>query len=182
MKKGLIFSKILISVILMNVKSNALCAQSQWTRDEVQFYNKMKLMCEYYSKNKYDTANREYAFREFVYFDNILKDTSELRKRERIVFFDGLFITMMTFIDSVGVNNLDAAPTRQFQNNTDFFQPFKSDGELFELLPQTLTYFDKRKPDKPLGVLLFEKHSHKLLAWVLINQGGYRYFLTFNLV
>ena len=42
-------------------------------------------------------------------------------------------------------------------------------------------YFRKEEPENPLGVLLFESETDKLAAWIMINQGGYGYFLTFNL-
>ena len=88
---------------------------------------------------------------------------------------------MLHYVDSVGMENLDAAPTRLFKADKNFFKPFESE-ELKDLLPFTLTYYDKNTPEKPIGVLLFEPKTHKLLAWILLNQGGYYYFLTFNMV
>ena len=121
-------------------------------------------------------------FKQFVYFDNILSDSSKTRIQQRTKLFDALFYQLTHFIDSVGIENLDAKPTAYFKDNTEFFKPYNNNGELHELLPLTLTYFDKRRPTEPIGTLLFEPKTHKLLAWVMVNQGGYRYFLTFNLV
>jgi hypothetical protein len=42
-------------------------------------------------------------------------------------------------------------------------------------------YYRKDEPENPLGTLLFESGTDKLAAWIMINQGGYKYFLTFNL-
>jgi len=42
-------------------------------------------------------------------------------------------------------------------------------------------YYRKEEPDNPLGTLLFEPETSKLIAWIMINQGGYKYFLIFNL-
>ncbi|MGN6490984.1 MAG: hypothetical protein ACTHLE_03230 [Agriterribacter sp.] len=183
----MIHNKLLIRLfifkILVFAGATSLVAQRKyWSKDEEQFYLKLKSMCEYYSEKRFDTAQRDIAFKEFVYFDNVLKDTSASRIRERITFFDGLFVGMLRFIDSVGAGNLDALPVRLFKNNKELFEPFDIGGELSELQPITFVYFNKHVPDKPLGFLLFEKSTHKLSSWVLINQGGYRYFLTFNLL
>ncbi len=43
-------------------------------------------------------------------------------------------------------------------------------------------YYRKEYPENPLGALLFEPETNKLVAWIMINQGGYKYFLTFNLL
>ena len=153
-----------------------------WTMDEEKNYATMKSLCEHFRGKTYDTTQRSIVFKEFVYFDNILGDTSKTKIQERIKLFDGLFYQMTHFIDSVGFENLEAKPTNFFKDNKTFFEPYNKDGELNELLPLTLTYYDKRTPNKPIGTLLFEPKTHKLLAWVIINQGGYRYFLTFNLV
>jgi uncharacterized membrane protein YvbJ len=80
----------------------------------------------------------------------------------------------------VGLINLGAKPVRFFKHDKEFYKPFTQ--EIKDLASMTLVYFDKRRPDEPLGTLLFEQKTHKLGAWILINQGGYHYFLTFNLV
>lgn len=174
--------KLYKTIFLLILTTTALGQTKDWTRDEQAFYITMKALCEHFKGTTYDTTQREFVFREYVYFDNILADTSEKKIQERIKWFDGLFYQMTHFIDSVGLENLDAKPTAFFKYNKAFFKPYDKDGELNELLPFTLTYFDKRRPDEPIGTLLFEPKTHKLLAWVIINQGGYRYFLTFNIV
>ena len=42
-------------------------------------------------------------------------------------------------------------------------------------------WFKKEDPEEPLGTLLLEPQTNKLLAWIMIDQGGYKYFLIFNL-
>lgn len=173
----------LINTLLFLILATASFAQSKdWTKDEQEYYRTMKSLCEHFRGKTYDTAQRNAVFSEFVYFDNILGDTSKTRIQESIQWFDGLFYQMTHFIDSVGLDNLDAKPTVFFKDQKSFFEPYDKGGELNGLLPLTLTYFDKRRPNEPIGTLLFEQKTHKLLAWVVINQGGYRYFLTFNLV
>jgi hypothetical protein len=116
-----------------------------------------------------------------VYFDNVLADTSKNTILKKTKFFDEFFPKMLHYVDSVGIENLDAAPTSLFKENKNFFKPFESE-ELKDFLPFTLTYYNKNKPNEPIGVLLFEPKTHKLLTWILLSQGGYYYFLTFNLV
>ena len=173
----------LFKTLLFLILTTTSFAQTQgWTKDEKYFYATMKSLCEHFKGKTYDTTQRDFVFKEFVYFDNILSDTSKTRIEKRIEWFDGLFYKMTHFIDSVGFQNLEAKPTTYFKDNKTFFEHYDKGGELNKLLPLTLTYFDKRRPNEPIGTLLFERKTHKLLAWVIIDQGGYRYFLTFNLV
>jgi hypothetical protein len=172
----------LLLIIAVLVYSTTFAQANNWTKDEQLFYTKMKSLCEHFKGKLYDTTQRKLVFKNFVYFDNILSDTSQSRISQRIALFDGLFYQMTHFIDSVGLENFDAAPTRFYKSNNKFFEPFDIRGELSELLPLTLTYYDKRRPGEPIGTLLFEAKTHKLLAWLMIDQGGYHYFLTFNLI
>ena len=170
-------------VFLLTILTTITFAQNKdWSKDEVQFYATVKSLFEHFEGKTYDTTQRELVFKKFIYFDNILNDTSKTRVQQRIKYFDALFYQMNHFVDSVGLKNLDAKPTHFFKDNKEFFKPYEKDGELHKLLPRTLTYFDKRRPNEPIGTLLFEPKTHKLMAWVVINQGGYYYFLTFNLV
>ena len=173
---------ILIIAIFLIMMSTCLAQSKSFTQGEQQKYQTVKKLFEHFEKKKYDTTQRDFVFKHYVYFEHILGDTSKTKIGERVKFFDELFGKMVNYVDSVGINTLDAVPTRNFEKNLDFFKPFTDNGELKELLPLTLTFFDTRKPEEPLGVLLFEPKTHKLLSWIIINQGGYRYFLTFNLI
>lgn len=181
-KNEITMRKLFTTFILLILSATCIGQTKDWTKNEQEFYVKMKSMCEHFKGKTYDTTQRDFVFKEYVYFDNILSDTSKTRIQERIKFFDGIFYRMTLFIDSVGLENLDAMPTAYFKDNGEFFKPFDKEGELNELLPLTLSYFDKRRPNEPLGTLLFESKSHKLLSWIIIDQGGYCYFLTFNLI
>lgn len=164
--------KLIQTILLLILATTSFGQSKDWTKDQQEFYRTMKSLCEHFRGQTYDTTQRNMVFREFVYFDNILGDTSKARILERIQWFDGLFYQMTHFIDSVGLDNLDAKPTVFFKDHTPFFEPYDKGGELNELLPLTLTYFDKRRPSEPIGTLLFEPKTHKLAAWVVINQGG----------
>lgn len=152
------------------------------TKDEREYYKTVESLLNHYKNKKYDSSQRSFVFNTFVYFDYVLADTSKIKIKERIKYFDMLFPRIFRYVDSIGIKNLDLVPTKSFKDNTAFFKHFDKDGELNEVLPLTLTYYDKRNPKKePLGVLFFEQKTHKLAAWIIINQGGYWYFLTFNL-
>lgn len=154
------------------------------TKSQRQSYKVMQAFCSYYDGKKYDTLQRSEVFKRFVFFTNPSADSSASRKNQRVKQFDWLFARVIHFIDSVGVHNLDAKPTSYFKKDTSYFRPFakKGFGGLHQFLPYTLTYFDKRNPTKPIGTLFFEPRTHKLAAWVIINQGGYYYPLSFNLL
>ncbi|WP_460585813.1 hypothetical protein [Hymenobacter arcticus] len=175
---------LLILCLFLALAPQAFAQDSHMTKSQRKSYKLMQSLCNYYDGEKYDTLQRGAVFQRFVYFDNILVDSSTTRKRKRIQSFDWLFARVIHFIDSVGVVNLDAKPTLYFKNNTSYFYPFakKSFGGLHKFLPQTLTYFDKRNPTKPIGTLFFESRTHKLVSWVIINQGGHYYPLSFNLL
>jgi len=151
-----------------------------WTKDEELYYKTVNDLCNYLRDNKYDTTKRDFIFKNYVYFAYVLNDTSTKRVKSRIAYFDGLFPGFQHFIDSVGVTNLDAKPVRFFKSDSEFYEPFTE--EIKDLDSMTLAYYDIRRPTKPLGALLFEQKTHKLASWILINQGGTYYFLTFNLV
>jgi hypothetical protein len=170
------------TIILLLIAQSIYAQAKDWTKDEEQYYKTIKSLFEYFKGRTYDTTQRDYVFDHFVFFDNNLNDSSKSRLQERLILFDTLFIQMTHFVDSVGIGNLEAKPTYLFRRNKSFFTPYEEGGELNKYLPLTLTYYDKRRPNKPIGTLLFEQKTHKLLAWIIINQGGHRYFLTFNLV
>lgn len=167
--------------LILMLTSSCFAQKVQLTIDEEKYYHTAISLFEHFKRKSYDSTQRDLVFKQFVYFDNILADTSKNKIIERIKFFDEVFPKMLHYVDSVGIKNLDAVPSRLFKGNKEFFKPFETE-ELKELLPFTLTYYKKNKPDDPIGVLLFEPKTHKLLAWILLNQGGYYYFLTFNLV
>ena len=169
-------------LLLLILTSSCLAQTKDFTKEEAKNYSTIKSLFEYFKGKGYDSTQRDFVFKQFVYFDNVLADTSKTQILKRTKFFDGLFSQMIHYVDSVGMDNLDAMPTRFFKDNIAFFKPFEAGRDLNEFLPLTLTYYNKKKPKEPIGILLFEPKTHKLLAWILLNQGGYYYFLTFNLL
>ncbi|MDI9363778.1 MAG: hypothetical protein QM541_02415 [Flavobacterium sp.] len=149
------------------------------SQSEKASYSTLSDLAKFIERKPYQISERDTLFEKFIYFDYILKDTLKDRVNKRIEIFDGLFINLQHFVDSVGVKNLDALSIRFFKNDIAFYKPFTE--ELKEAAPNTFAYFNKTNPNKPLGVILFEPKTHKIVAWIIIDQGGYKYFLTFNL-
>ncbi|RNL54726.1 hypothetical protein [Pedobacter jejuensis] len=161
-------TKIIIVFLILSILPFISVAQNK-TVDEEKNYKMIESLLKYYENKKYDTTQRDTVFKKFVYFDNILADTSKKKITGRIKFFDMIFPNIFRYVDSVGIRNLDLVPTRFFKSDTSFYKHFDIDGELNELLPFTLTFYDKRNSKQPIGCLLFEPKTHKLMAWSIIN-------------
>ena len=110
------------------------------------------------------------------------------RREERLTKFDAIFSFFRNKIDSIGVSKLDAKPVRFYKEHK-IYEPFDekvakesiSGEKMYTKHQNVFAYYRKDDPDNPLGVLLFEPNTNKLASWILINQGGYKYFLLFNL-
>ena len=151
-----------------------------WTSMERQYYMNLKGLCSYLV-SKHDLIDiQDSSIQKYLLLDYVLNDTSEQRKKDRLERITTLLGGFRHFIDSVGLSNLDAKPIRFFKGNSKFYKPFSE--ELKDAQPLTFAYFDKRHPNNPYGYLLFHRESRKLVTWILINQGGYHYFLVFNLI
>lgn len=129
-------------------------------------------------------------FDKYVYFDYVLNDTNIVRKEKRLAKFDTIFYYFRKTVDSLGFKNLDAKPIRFYKNHK-IYNPFdekrtklKTVGgkKMYTNDANVFAYYRKEDPENPLGVLQFEGTSNKLGSWILINQGGYHYFLTFSLL
>lgn len=156
--KKRVFKKLILPFLFLSVLFFRCSEKFDGTEDEKQYHKTILDLCNYLSANKYDTTQREVIFKNYIYFDYVLNDTSLSRIKKRTAFFDGLMGRFQHFIDSVGVVNLEAKPVRFFKNDTDFYEPFIH--ELKDQDSTTLAYYDKRQPGKPLGALLFEKKTH----------------------
>lgn len=110
----------------------------------------------------------------------MLKDSDEERRKRRLAVFDTIFSFIPKTIKSNGINSLEAKPLR-FYKNHEIYEPFKT--VLKSVSCDVMVYYNKEEPNEPLGTLLFDPKSHKLVAWILLKQGdkGW-FFLTFNLI
>lgn len=151
---------------------------ANWTEKEKKQYQKLTELAEYVNGKDKSEISKDVLFEKYIKFDYVLIDTIETRREKRIQSFDTLFYYFRKRIDSIGIENIDAKPVR-FYKGHEIYRPFKK--QLAEIEPYVFAYYEKNNPKNPKGTLWFDKESDKLIAWVLLNQGGTRYFLTFNL-
>jgi hypothetical protein len=166
--------KIILAFVFSSLTKSSYTQELNWTKEETEYYTKTKDLCIYLKTNGYDTSQRNYLLTNFIYFVNPKNDTTQ----NRINYFDMLLYNLYHFVDSLGLENLDAKPVRFFKSDTSFYKPFVED--LKWSTSMVLSYYDKRNPQKPIGSLLFDPKSHKLVSWIMLNMDGY-IFLTPNL-
>jgi hypothetical protein len=168
--------KLILLFIFVNLLHTTRAQNSTWTKQEKEYYAKTKELCNYLKATPYDTSKRQFIFSNFIRFVNPKNDTSQSRLR----YFDMLFYHFYHFVDSVGLENLDARPVRFFKNDAAFYKPFTEELKWTDSSSLVLAYYDKREPAKPLGALLYDPESRKLFSWIILNMGGYL-FLTPNM-
>ncbi|WP_128759954.1 hypothetical protein [Leeuwenhoekiella aestuarii] len=184
--------RILIGLILLSTSSGIGQNNSMenWTKNDKDQYSKLKKLANYIYKKEKSEISKDSLFENYIYFDNVLNDTVTKRREKRVAAFDTLFYYFRKTVDSIGVANMDAKPVRFYKNHK-IYEPFDKEkskhktvgGEkMYAKDDNVFAYYRKEEPENPLGVLLFEPKSDKLGAWIMINQGGYKYFLTFSLL
>ena len=159
--------------------NNNFAQTKQLQESETANFKTLKGLVNFIHKKSYSVSKRNILFDKYILFDYVLNDTSKERIDNRVALFDGLFSKFQHFIDSAGLNNLDALPIRFFKDDPQY-KPFTE--ELKEVGPNTFAFFNKNSPSLPLGLILFDEKTHKIVSWIMIDQGGYKYFLTFNML
>lgn len=162
--------------------------QQDWTKNEKSQYLRFFQLANYVYKKQKTEISKDTLFDKYIYFDYVLKDTVAKRREPRLSKFDAIFSFLKKRIDSIGVNNLDAMPIRFYKKHK-IYEPFDqniaktsiSGEKMFINSPDVLVYYRKEDPENPLGTILFEPTTSKLAAWIMIDQGGHKYFLLFNL-
>ena len=160
----------------------------EWTENEKSQYSTLTKLANYVYGKKSSEISNQTLYDNYIYFDYVLKDTVNIRRKERLSKFDTIFSFFKKKVDSIGVSNLDAKPVRFYKEHK-IYEPFDEknakesiSGEKMNTKNQNVfAYYRKDEPENPLGVLLFEPNTNKLASWIMINQGGYKYFLLFNL-
>lgn len=160
------------------------CASHQnlsgWSEDNRTRYNNVKNLCKYLSSREINAVLEDRLY-QYIYMDYVLLDTVVERKEERLQAFNGLIISFKHYIDSVGVKNLDAVPLSE-KVHSEYYRIFTAQEDITWMIPYTFIYFKKNDPHADLGALFFHPDSKKLTSWILINNGGRYWFLTFNLL
>jgi hypothetical protein len=183
-------NKLLIGVLLL---ASSLCIGQKinseiWTKNELTQYSKLTELANYVYNKEKSEISKDSLFKKYIYFDNVLNDTVSERKEKRLVAFDTIFYYFRKNLNTIGIKNLDAKPVRFYKNHK-IYEPFKEEiaretigvEKMYTKDANVFAYYKKNEPENPLGTLLFEPETDKLVAWIMINQGGYKYFLTFNL-
>jgi len=161
-----------------------------FTEIEKRQYDNLKELASYIYKKDKSEISKDTLFKKYVFFDYVTNDTVIERKERRELLFDTLFYYFKASIDSIGLKNYEAKPIR-FYKSHEIYKPFDVNktklksikGEkMYQKDANVFAYYRKDEPENPIGVLLFEPDSNKLVAWIMINQGGYKYFLTFSLL
>ncbi|TXK00565.1 hypothetical protein [Flagellimonas aequoris] len=182
--------KIVIGFLLLApyICSGQKLNSEKWSESEKAQYTKLTELVHYVHKKKETEISKDTLFQKYIYFDNVLSDTVQQRKIKRLAAFDDLFQYFRKTLDSIGLENLDAKPIRFYKDHK-IYEPFDEkvakksiDGKkMYTKDSNVFAYYRKDEPENPFGSLLFDPETDKLAAWIMINQGGYKYFLTFNL-
>jgi hypothetical protein len=175
-------SKYIFSLVvaLSMIAANAVSAQtSDWTNNELKYQSTIANLSKYLSNTSESAINRD-SLKNYIYIDYALNSVPQAQKDKRLHSADTLIKVFKHFIDSVGYENLDVKPVQYFKSNSEYYQPFEK--ELKNDAPNSLAYFNKSTPTLPLGSLLFDEKTGKLMSWILINQSGYHYYLTFDML
>ena len=173
--------KVVISFIILMLMNSFINAQENkitWTDAEKNYYKVLRDFCQHLKSN--NEYSRDLIIEKFIEFDYVLKDSSKARIERRKIQLDTLVIQFDKYIDLVGFENLDAKPLRLYSPIHKIRKPFI--GELGDISNEVFAYYRKDSENYPLGTVWFNKKNSKIISWMLINQGGYYYFLTFNLL
>jgi hypothetical protein len=168
----------LVILILMSSLVKAQENKNTWTDAEKKYYEVLNNFCQYLKSN--NEYSRDLIFERFVEFDYVLNDTSVARIESRKVQFDTLVLQFDKYIDLAGLENLDAKPLRLYSPIHKIRLPFNN--QLGDISNEVFAYYRKGSEDHPIGTIWFNKENSKIISWILIYQGGYYYFLTFNLL
>ena len=154
--------------------------KSTWTKDQIGYRETFLKFCNYVDNKQIGDLPLDTLFKNYIYFDYILKDTVTERKDRRLKMFPSIMQPFQHLIDSIGANNIDIKPISYYEKDTAFFLPFTK--QLKEQIPWVMAYYQKGHEEKPLGTIMFSKKTHKITAWIIIDQGGFYYYETFNLL
>jgi hypothetical protein len=173
--------KWLFTCVLIAVRLTASSQISNdWTVSEKQYYANLKALCNYIQDQNGKIDIEDSLVKKYILFDYVLNDTAKARITKRIGEVNQLLQSFGHFIDSAGMTTLDAEPIRFLQNIPVVYQKFEE--YLNDQIPYIFAYYSKGSANTPLGYLLFDPQSKKLVSWILLKQGRHYYFLIFNLI
>jgi hypothetical protein len=149
------------------------------TANDLRYQNTIANLAKYLANTQELSINRD-SLKNYIYFDYTSENATKTQRQKRLQSTDTLIKILKHFVDSIGYANIDVKPVQDFKSNTDYYQPFET--ELKNDAPNSLAYYNKSSPSLPLGSLLFDPKTGKLISWIIINQSGYHYFLTLDML
>ena len=155
-------------------------ADKKWPYQQQRYYATLTELCHFLEQDPANINRQQYILDHYLDFPPAPTDHSTPKDAERLKAFGILISQFKHFIDSVGLDNIDAKPAQYWSNDSIAYTPFLKGVKESPL--NCLGYFNKRSPQKPYGYLLFNPESGKLISWLLLNQGGYYYFFQFNML
>lgn len=172
---------IFLIIVLFNTVNG--CSQINkeselWSQKEKEYYRTLIDLKSYLEANKYSKISKDSIFDKYVFFENVLNDTAGDRRERRINMFDSIFKYIPETLDSIGADNINFKPIR-FYKSQKIYHPFQK--TLQGLESEVFVYFVNEK--EPIGCILFDKETSKIVSWILLRQGdsGW-FFLTFDLL
>lgn len=169
-----------MSVILVLFYTFSVCVYSQdkefkgWLPAEINYYNNLKGLAEYVNGKSDVNIGQDSIIHKFLKIEEASRDSVNKNTVYSIEYRNGVFTSFVNKINSHGLDNLDAKPLRFYKENDSLYRPFVS--ALKEVAPNVMVYYRKECPEKPLGTLLFDNETHKLISWVLLQGAGASYF------
>jgi hypothetical protein len=169
----------IFAACLLLAVNKSMAQSNNWTSNDVRYQNTITNLSKYLTNTPASSISQD-SLKNYIYVDYAKGKTSQVQMEKRSRSADTLIKMLKHFVDSVGYENIDVKPVADFKSNATYYQPFEK--ELKKDAPNSLAYFDKSNPSIPLGSLLFDQKTGKLMSWVVINQSGYYYFLTFDML
>jgi hypothetical protein len=166
--------KMILIILLLTTISQVSFGQGKLENRRVENY---KNFCEYLKRADSTAFDRSVILNQYVDFYLGEKDTSQSRFKNSTSHLFNFCSVLKKGMGSLNKADYDVIPISEYH-----FNQFKPYDELAELNDRVFVCYLKKNPDQPLGFLLFAPQSDKLYSWMLINQGGYHYFLTLNLI
>jgi hypothetical protein len=164
---------LLRTILVVLVSGTSLNAQSiEGKRAET-----IKAFCNYLIKTDSSQIRAEDVIKSYVDAEYIQPDTNVMRYRARLNYLRTFTKGLQSYVHSLSNSTHTLIPLKDATNvDSKLLERFKE--MPFEVYAWTTTV--NGRPNKVW--LAFRPGEWKVASWTLIDQGGYKYFLTLNLV
>jgi hypothetical protein len=154
--------------------------------------------CKYVKKTPPEQMDRALLVERYLAFEHIFRDSAQGHLQEKV--FVKLMKDLHTILDTTHINSYRVVPWHKYRYQEKLPRMIWEEEPLTHIwgkplpdkrnshkqavlegtrqLDYTMVCYKKEKPQEPLYYFLFDERN-KILSWLLINQGGLHYFLTF---